>query len=83
MTKAQQTANSANLSASYLAAAFFGAFFAWPMMEIYGRRITCRIAAVYFTIGAILMTAAQGQLSMICKAILLGTEGTLTDTRCW
>jgi uncharacterized membrane protein len=67
MSAADQTNTSANLTSSYLAAAFFGALFAWPTMETLGRRFAIQIASVIFLIGAAVMTGASSQLSMICE----------------
>ena len=67
MTTAEQTSTSANLTSSYLAAAFFGALFAWPLMETAGRRVTIQVSSFIFVIGAIIMTAATHQISMICE----------------
>ena len=69
MSAADQTNTSANLTSSYLAAAFFGAVSAWPVMELVGRRWALRYASFIFLIGAIAMTAAQGQLGAICKRV--------------
>lgn len=67
MSKADQTNTSANLTSSYLAAAFFGALFCWPLMEIRGRRMAIQVASLVFSVGAIIMTAASHQLGMICE----------------
>jgi predicted MFS family arabinose efflux permease len=67
MTPAQQSATSANITSAYLAAAFFGALFAWPLMETLGRKPTLQVASVIFLVGAVIMTAAESLLSMICE----------------
>ena len=66
MSKADQTNTSANLTSCYLAAAFFGALFCWPLMEFRGRRVAIQAASAVFLVGATIMTAASHQLSMIC-----------------
>ncbi|WVQ81724.1 hypothetical protein IAT38_003849 [Cryptococcus sp. DSM 104549] len=65
MTAHQKTENSSNLTSSFTAACFFGALFAWPVMELWGRRIALQASAIIFNIGAVIMTAATHQLSMI------------------
>ncbi|KAK8853494.1 hypothetical protein IAR55_004201 [Kwoniella newhampshirensis] len=65
MTAKQKTDNSSNLTSSFTAACFFGAVFAWPAMEAYGRRVALQGSAVVFNIGAIIMSAASHQLGMI------------------
>ncbi|OCF31600.1 quinate permease [Kwoniella heveanensis BCC8398] len=65
MTPSEKTSNSANLTSSFTAACFFGAVFAWPMMEAWGRRPALQVSAFIFNVGAIIMTAASTQLSMI------------------
>ncbi|OWZ77992.1 quinate permease [Cryptococcus neoformans Bt85] len=65
MTASEKINNSANLTSSFTAACFFGAVFAWPMMEAWGRRPALQVSAAIFNIGAIVMTAATHQLSMI------------------
>jgi hypothetical protein len=67
MTPAEQSATSANITSAYLAAAFFGALFAWPLMETLGRKPTLQVASVIFLVGAVIMTAAESLLSMICE----------------
>jgi MFS family permease len=64
MTASQQSSTSSNITSSYLGAAFFGAFFAWPVMEKFGRRPAIQIGSFIFFIGAIIMVAATHQLSM-------------------
>ncbi|GFZ46100.1 Quinate transporter [Saitozyma sp. JCM 24511] len=65
MTAVQQSATSGNITSAYLAAAFFGALFAWPLMETLGRKPTLQVASVIFLVGAVIMTAAESLLSMI------------------
>ena len=67
MSKSEQTSTTANITSAYLAAAFFGALFAWPVMETLGRKITMQIASVIFLVGAVVMTAADHVLNMICE----------------
>jgi MFS family permease len=55
------------ITSAYLAAAFFGALFAWPLMETLGRKPTLQVASVIFLVGAVIMTAAESLLSMICE----------------
>jgi MFS family permease len=66
MTATEKTNTTANITSAYLAAAFFGALFAWPIMETLGRKITMQVASVIFLVGAVVMTAAETALSMIC-----------------
>lgn len=54
----------ANLTSVYLAGAFFGAIFAWPTMERFGRRIPLQVASLIFIVGAILMTVAKHQIGL-------------------
>lgn len=69
MPKAKQTSTSANLTSSYLAAAFFGAAAAWPCMEYLGRRWGLRIGSIIFLVGAAIMTAAQSNINYICTSL--------------
>ena len=67
MSAGDRTNTTANLTSSYLAAAFFGAHLCWPVMEVRGRVEAIRICSLIFILGAIIMTAASTQLSMICE----------------
>ena len=67
MTATQKTNESANITSAFLAAAFFGALFTWPLMESFGRRYVLQATSVIFNVGAILMTVTTGNLKMMCK----------------
>jgi hypothetical protein len=66
MSAGDKTTTSANLTSSYLAAAFFGAVFAWPVMERWGRVWGLRVASIIFLVGAILMTASSSNIGEQC-----------------
>ena len=76
MSKSAQTNASSNLTSVYLAGAFFGSLFAWPVMEYSGRRMILRISSVIFLVGALLMTVTNNQLSMMC-----GVAGSIHESR--
>ena len=67
MTDAEKTNTSANLTASYLAAGFFGALAAWPVMEVYGRRWGLRVSTLIFLAGGIAMTVTDHSLPVMCE----------------
>ena len=67
MTATQKTNESANITSAFLAAAFFGALFTWPLMESFGRRYVLQATSVIFNVGAILMTVTTGNLKMMCR----------------
>lgn len=69
MTADQKTSTSANLTSSYLAAAFFGALFAWPVMERLGRVWGLRVSSIIFLIGAAIMTASSSNLNEQCRCL--------------
>ncbi|KAF9043823.1 quinate permease [Hymenopellis radicata] len=54
ITTANAAAISANVVSGYQAGAFFGALFAFPFCERYGRRLSMLLAAFFFTVGACL-----------------------------
>ncbi len=84
MSLADKTATSANLTASYLAAAFFGAAAAWPCMEYLGRRWGLRIGSIIFLVGAIIMTVASSDINLICEYTKYDEEERrLIMARCW
>jgi hypothetical protein len=61
---------SANLTSSYLAAGFFGAIAAWPVMEVWGRRWGLRISTLIFLAGGIAMTVTDHSLPVMCESRL-------------
>jgi len=65
MTAKQVADTSSNITSTFQAAAFFGSLFSWLIMENFGRKPTLQISAFIFNIGAIIMTVATHQLSMI------------------
>lgn len=82
MTAKQQTANTTNLTSTFTGSAWFGAVFAWPMMEAWGRKRPMQVSALLFNIGAILMTVTTHNLNMIYagRAITGFSVGILTAT---
>lgn len=65
MTKAEQTAMTTNLTSTFTGSAWFGAVFAWPCMEAFGRKRPMQVSAFLFNLGAVLMTATTHNLGMI------------------
>lgn len=55
---------SGNLVSTYQAGAFVGAFAGYPLGHFVGRRWGLTIAAILFTIGAIIMTIASGSTGL-------------------
>lgn len=53
-----------SVSTSLTSGAFFGAIFAWPSMERFGRRVPLQVASLVFIVGAILMTVATHQIGL-------------------
>ncbi|GMK53695.1 hypothetical protein CspeluHIS016_0102810 [Cutaneotrichosporon spelunceum] len=82
MTKAQQTSMTTNLTSTFTGSAWFGAVFAWPCMEAFGRKRPMQVSAFLFNLGAILMTVTTHSLSMIYagRAITGFSVGVLTAT---
>lgn len=82
MTKAEQTAMTTNLTSTFTGSAWFGAVFAWPCMEMFGRKRPMQVSAVLFNIGAILMTVTTHNLALIYagRAITGFAVGILTAT---
>lgn len=52
MTKSQKDAVSSNLTSIYSAGGFFGALFAFFVLELLGRKATLIVSNVIFVIGA-------------------------------
>ena len=69
MSKSAQTNASSNLTSVFLAGAFFGSLFTWPVMEYFGRRMILRVASIIFIVGALIMTVTSGKISMMCEWI--------------
>ncbi|BEI98795.1 hypothetical protein CcaverHIS631_0310940 [Cutaneotrichosporon cavernicola] len=82
MTKAQQTSMTTNLTSTFTGSAWFGAVFAWPCMEAFGRKRPMQVSAFLFNLGAILMTVTTHNLAMIYagRAITGFAVGVLTAT---
>jgi MFS family permease len=82
MTKAEQTAMTTNLTSTFTGSAWFGAVFAWPCMERFGRKRPMQVSAFLFNLGAILMTVTTHNLGMIYagRAITGFAVGVLTAT---
>ncbi|KAF9730957.1 hypothetical protein PMIN02_012201 [Paraphaeosphaeria minitans] len=55
----------ANIVSTFQAGCFFGALLTFPIAEKIGRKRTVMIAGLVFLLGAVLQTAAQGNLSLI------------------
>ncbi|KAK7414330.1 hypothetical protein QQX98_006772 [Neonectria punicea] len=73
---------SSNITSAFQAGAFFGAIFCFLITEKVGRKWALQANVVLFLIGAILMTAATGQLSYIYAGrVLTGIAcGAITAT---
>ncbi|KAI5206023.1 general substrate transporter [Aureobasidium subglaciale] len=54
-----------NIVSTFQAGCFFGALLTFPFAEKYGRRLTVMAASAVFLVGATLMTAANGRMSMV------------------
>ncbi|WOO82693.1 putative quinate permease [Vanrija pseudolonga] len=65
MTADEQKNYTTNLTATFTGSAFFGAVFAWPVMEAWGRKRPMQVSALLFNVGAILMTVTTHSLGMI------------------
>ncbi|KAK5056758.1 hypothetical protein LTR84_012290 [Exophiala bonariae] len=63
--KAHAKSISSNITSAFQAGAFFGALFCLPVTEKVGRKWALQLNVLVFIIGAVIMTAAQGQLSYI------------------
>lgn len=55
----------ANIVSTFQAGCFFGALLTFPIAEKIGRKRTVMIAGLVFLLGAVLQTAAQGNLNLI------------------
>lgn len=66
--KAHAKSISSNITSAFQAGAFFGALFCLPVTEKVGRKWALQLNVLVFIIGAVIMTAAQGQLSYICTS---------------
>ncbi|KAJ5083070.1 hypothetical protein N7532_012113 [Penicillium argentinense] len=65
ITDSNSSAISSNITSVFQAGAFFGAIFCFFFTERLGRKWTLQINVAIFLIGAVLMTAATHQLSLI------------------
>ncbi|KEF51462.1 uncharacterized protein A1O9_12379 [Exophiala aquamarina CBS 119918] len=63
--KSEAKSISSNITSAFQAGAFFGALFCLPVTEAVGRKWALQLNVLVFIIGAVIMTAANDQLSYI------------------
>lgn len=64
--KSEAKSISSNITSAFQAGAFFGALFCLPVTEAVGRKWALQLNVLIFIVGAVIMTAAQDQLSYMC-----------------
>jgi hypothetical protein len=65
VSKSTRDTIQANIVSTFQAGCFFGALLTFPIAEKIGRKRTVMIAGFVFLLGAVLQTAAQGNLNLI------------------
>lgn len=75
MTTAEQDKVTSNITSIFSAGAFWGAVFAFFLLELAGRRISVLVADITFIVGAILCVVSNGRLSMIYGGRVLSGIG--------
>ncbi|OAG06105.1 MFS quinate transporter-like protein QutD [Paraphaeosphaeria sporulosa] len=65
VSKSTRDTIQANIVSTFQAGCFFGALLTFPIAEKIGRKRTVMIAGLVFLLGAVLQTAAQGNLNLI------------------